>query len=75
MKCNVGGIDRTARIVVGVVLLLVGFFAPLSPVWQTVVFVIAAIALVTAIIGFCPANAIIGINTCKPSRSEGAPRT
>lgn len=74
MKCNVGGMDRTARIVVGVVLLLVGFFAPLNVVWQTVVFVIAAIALVTAVIGFCPANAVIGINTCKPSKSETSPK-
>ncbi len=73
MKCNVGGMDRTARIVLGVVLLAVGFFAPLSAAWQIVVFVIAAIALLTAIVGFCPANAIVGINTCKPSRSDPPP--
>lgn len=69
MKCNVGGLDRSARIVIGVLLLLVGIFAPLNSAWQTVVFVIAAIALVTAAIGFCPANAIVGINTCKPRRT------
>lgn len=73
MKCNVGGMDRTARIAIGVVLLLVGFFAPLSAVWQTVVFVLAAIALVTALIGFCPANAIAGINTCKGKHPETQP--
>ncbi len=70
MKCNVGGMDRTARIVLGVVLLLVGFFAPLNAAWQIVVFVIAAIALLTAIVGYCPANSILGINTCKPSGSN-----
>lgn len=73
MKCNVGGLDRSARIVLGVALLVVGLFVPMNPVWQTVVFVVAAIALVTAIIGFCPANAIAGINTCKGRPSDTGP--
>jgi hypothetical protein len=29
------------------------------------VFVVAAIALLTAVMRFCPANAIFGINTCE----------
>lgn len=66
MKCNVGGVDRIARIVVGIVLVLVGLLAPLSAGWQTVVFIVAAIALVTAVVRYCPANAAIGVNTCKP---------
>jgi len=66
MKCNVGGVDRTGRIILGIVLLLVGFFAPLSTIWQTIIFIVAAIALVTGIVQFCPANALLGINTCKP---------
>lgn len=74
MKCNVGGMDRSARIVIGVVLVLVGLFAGLTLFWQTVAFVIAAIALITAIVGYCPANAIIGVNTCKPSRTEPSPK-
>lgn len=68
MTPNVGGTDRTLRLVVGVVLLLLGFFAPLTPLWQTVVFVLAAVALVTAIIRFCPANALIGLNTARSDR-------
>jgi hypothetical protein len=65
MKCNVGGIDRIGRIVVGIVLLIVGLAAPIGMIWQIVALVIAAIALVTAAIRFCPANAIFGINTCE----------
>lgn len=65
MKCNVGGIDRTGRIVIGIVLLLVGLTAPLDMIWRIVVLVIAAIALLTGIARFCPANAILGINTCE----------
>ncbi|MDO9064315.1 MAG: DUF2892 domain-containing protein [Sulfuricella sp.] len=65
MKCNVGGIDRTGRIAIGIVLLVVGLAAPLDMIWRIVALVIAAIALLTGIVRFCPANAILGINTCE----------
>ena len=65
MKCNVGGIDRTGRIVIGIVLLVVGLAANIDMTWKIVALVIAAIALVTAAVRFCPANAILGINTCE----------
>ena len=64
MKCNVGGIDRIGRIVIGIALLVVGLAVPLDMTWRIVALVIAAIALVTATARFCPANAIFGINTC-----------
>lgn len=65
MKCNVCGIDRIGRIVVAVVLLGVGLLAPgLDMVWRGVLLVIAAVALVTAAIRYCPANAMLGLNCC-----------
>ncbi len=67
MKPNVGGIDRIGRIVIGIVLLIVGLAAPIDMTWRIVALVIAAVALVTAAVRFCPANAILGIDT-----SEGA---
>ena len=65
MKCNVGGMDRIARLTLGVVLLIIGFLAPLEPIWQA-----AAIALLTGIFRFCPANALLGINTCDAGGRE-----
>lgn len=65
MRCNVGGIDRTGRIVIGIVLIVVGLLAPVEMAWRVAALVIAAIALVTAIVRFCPANAIFGVNTCE----------
>ncbi|HXU93093.1 MAG TPA: DUF2892 domain-containing protein [Gallionella sp.] len=65
MKCNVGGLDRTGRIVIGIVLLIVGLVAPIGMVWRVVALIVAAIALITAIVRFCPANAIFGVNTCE----------
>ncbi len=65
MKPNVGGMDRIGRIVLGIVLLIVGLAAPIGAASQIVVLVVAAIALVTAVVRFCPANALLGINTCE----------
>lgn len=65
MKRNVGGMDRTARFILGIVLLLVGLAAPIEMTWRVVALVIAAIALVTATVRFCPVNAIFGINSCE----------
>lgn len=70
MKCNVGGVDRNGRIVIGVVLLVVGLLAPIEMTWRIVALVVAAIALVTAVVRFCPANAILGINTCKSEEQK-----
>lgn len=65
MKRNVGGLDRIGRFIIGMVLLVVGLAAPIEMTWRVVALVIAAIALITAAVRFCPANAILGINTCK----------
>ena len=65
MNHNVGGIDRSGRLVLGIVLLLVALIAPVTMTLRIVLLVIAAIALVTAIVRFCPANAVLGINTAE----------
>ena len=60
MKCNVGGIDRTLRIVVGAA--LVGATAlSYLPVWGY----IGAVPLLTGLVGWCPAYWPFGIRTCK----------
>ena len=52
MEKNVGGIDRILRSVVAIVAVLVGIFAPISGGFRIVAFVVAAVALFTAIFGF-----------------------
>ena len=64
MTCNVGGVERPIRIVLGIALLGVGAFAELPPVGIGIALVVGTIALVTGAIGFCPAWALLGINTC-----------
>jgi len=51
MKQNVGGIDRQIRIVLGMVLLFVGVFAPLDTTWKLVLVIVGAVVLITGITG------------------------
>ncbi len=70
MTCNLGGVERTIRVVLGAVLLAVGFFGEL-PTWgAAVALAVGAVALVTGAIGFCAAWLLFGINTC-PTKASG----
>ena len=59
MKINVGTIDRTLRIVVGLALIALAATGIVG-VWGW----IGVVPLVTGIFKFCPAYAIFGISTC-----------
>lgn len=65
MKCNVGGSDRTFRFGLGAALLGVGSFVEMSASLRIASFVGAAIALGTAAARYCPANSLVGLDTCK----------
>lgn len=64
MTANVGGIDRILRIVVGLALLSLVFIGP-----QTLWGLVGLVPLGTALMGFCPAYTIFGINTCPVKNS------
>lgn len=53
MKMNEGTIDRVIRIVLGVVLLYVGFFVLAGTTLGVVLDVLGVVALATGISGFC----------------------
>jgi hypothetical protein len=59
MKPNVGGIDRIARIVLGLV--LVGLAATGTVGWWGW---LGIVPLATGALGWCPPYAIFGFNTC-----------
>ncbi len=67
-KKNLGRLDRTARFVIGVALVLIGLF--LLGGWQgkadgILVAVLALAPLATGVIGSCPAYVPLGISTLK----------
>jgi hypothetical protein len=59
MKSNVGGIDRIARIVLGLVLIGLTVTGNIG-VWGW----LGVVPLATGAIGWCPPYAIFGFNTC-----------
>lgn len=65
MKANEGGLDRILRIVIGAALLVGVFFgANFGMGWLNPWGWIGIVPLVTGLIGWCPAYAILGIKTC-----------
>lgn len=60
MKTNVGGVDKIARIVVGVLLILLALTGTIGA-WGW----IGIVPLATGLFNFCPLYALIGVNTCK----------
>lgn len=67
MTRNMGMLDRGFRIAVAVVLLLLAFgtgFAA-TGVLHWLFIAVAAIFLLTSVVGNCPLYSIIGVKTCK----------
>ena len=60
---NVGSIDRVARIVLGIGLAAVAFGGLVAGPILAAAWVVAGIALVTGVIGFCPLYFVLGIST------------
>jgi hypothetical protein len=71
MIANVGSVDRTVRWVVGVALILLGVFGVLQGTAAIIGYVVAAIALITGTMSYCPLWAVFKINTAK----KGAEKT
>jgi Protein of unknown function (DUF2892) len=65
MKANVGGIDRIARIVFGLVLIALAATGTIGA-WGWV----GLVPLATGAIGFCPLYPLIGLSTCPLKQPE-----
>ncbi|MFW6152790.1 MAG: YgaP family membrane protein [Halobacteriota archaeon] len=81
MKRNVGGLDRTARLVIGVVLVLIGVagyigllwvaFGPVPQALGSVVIVLIGLILVaTGLTRRCPINSLLGRDTYRQDSSR-----
>lgn len=61
MTCNIGKIDRIIRAIIGIVLLGWGIMNSMI-----IADIVGGVLLFTAVIGWCPPYALLGINTgCK----------
>jgi hypothetical protein len=62
MLCNVGGIDRVLRIIVGLGIIGAGVY--FQNWWGAV----GAVPLLTGVFGICPTYLPLGLSTCKPNQ-------
>lgn len=60
MTRNEGTIDRSLRVIVGLVLIALAVTGTFSP-WGW----IGIVPLLTGLVGICPIYSLVGINTCK----------
>ncbi len=70
MQTNVGGMDRTVRLVAGGALLGAAALAPMSRGWRMAMGAGGAAALGSGLTGYCPASAALGINTAEPGHVD-----
>jgi hypothetical protein len=68
LEINEAPIDRVIRIVLGVALAAIAFSGAVSAPLLYAVWLVAAIALVTGIVGFCPLYAVLRISTRSRAR-------
>ena len=76
MEGNEGPIDRIVRSVVGAALVAVvafSFEGPIALVEGVIALALGAfgaVTLLTGLIGWCPAYALLGIRTCAPKQAS-----
>ena len=63
MRGNIGGLERSIRVLAGAGIISMAFIGPKTP-WAFFGFV----PLLTGLIGWCPPYAMFGLNTCRKCR-------
>ena len=64
MKKNMGGTDRTIRIILAVVVGVLVWLGVIGGILAYVLLALAAIFIITSFINFCPLYTLFGINSC-----------
>ena len=71
---NVGSTDRLIRLIAGVILLIIAVpslagmaFIGLGG-WAWLIGLVGLVLVATALMNFCPAYTLIGVNTCKTDK-------
>jgi hypothetical protein len=65
MRTNVCGIEKTLRIITGMILLGLYYFGIVNGSLGITLLITGAALLTTGLSGYCPINALLGINTCR----------
>jgi len=70
---NLSTLDRSIRILLGLLMLAAGWGGLATGVWRIGLEVFGWVPLATGLIGWCPIYALLGISTYKPAQRDGMP--
>lgn len=73
MKTNMGGIDRSLRLILAAVVAVLFFTGQLTGTAAVVLGIFAVIFVLTSLVGFCPLYVPLGISTRKKSTPSPPP--
>ncbi|MDV7140352.1 DUF2892 domain-containing protein [Maribacter sp. TH_r10] len=68
MKKNMGGTDKLIRVVVALIAGLLVYFEVVTDTFAYILLALAAIFVLTSLVGFCPLYGIFGVDTCSKKR-------
>ena len=70
---NLAPWDRALRAVLGLLMLALGASGTVPGIWGSALLIFSAVPLLTAILGWCPLYAILGLRTGRPVPTEPQP--
>ena len=65
MKNNMGGLDKSIRVILALVAGLLVYFEVVDGALAYMLLAITGIFVITSLVGFCPLYGIFGINSCR----------
>lgn len=63
MQTNIGDSERIARLIAGVVLVILPFLLSFTTLWTWVAVIVGLVLIATALLRFCPVWKMLGICT------------
>lgn len=70
MKLNMGKADRTIRVIIGLILLVLGIFVAKTTFLTVILIVLGLVMLLTSAVGLCPAYLPFHIDTGKSKEKQ-----
>lgn len=62
---NVGSVDKVIRYIIAIVAIYIAYKGLVASPWDYVLYAVAAIMVLTALLSWCPIFLIFGLNSCK----------
>lgn len=64
MKKNMGGVDKMIRVILAVIAGILVYFEVVEDTLAYILLAVAAISVLTSLVGFCPMYGLLGIDSC-----------